>query len=483
MPRKVFPSLVLCLLGLAAVRLDAADTPRVFRAGAATSNITPKLGTSINGNMSDGKATHVHDELHARALVLDDGTTKLALVVNDSCMIPREVFDAAKRLAAEATGIPATHMLMSATHTHSAASSASVFQSEADLDYRAFLTVRIADAVRRAHNNLAPARIGWGKGSVPGQVHNRRWHMQPGTPLKNPFGGEDLVKMNPGMKNPALLRPAGPTDPEVWFVTLQRTNGQPLALLADYSLHYVGGNPGISADYFGAFTDRIQELLHADRQDPPFVGIMANGTSGDINNIPWRDGDTNKYAPGEKIKIVANAVATEVAKVLPTVKLHDWIPLAAAQRELTLAVRKPDAAALTRAQDILAKSPNQFPRLKGLEEVYARETVQMAEYPDHVTLILQALRLGDLAITAIPCEVFVEIGLELKAQNPFPASFTISLANGYNGYLPTPAQHALGGYETWRAKSSYLETNASPQITAVLRDLLGQLKQGAGSAK
>lgn len=471
-----FLRLALASLLLGAVSLSAADQPRVLRAGAATSNITPKLGTSINGNMSDGKATHIHDELHSRALVLDDGSTKLAIVVNDSCMIPREVFDAAKRLASEATGIPASHMLMSATHTHSAASSASVFQSEADMEYRAFLAVRIADAVRRAHNNLAPARLGWGRASVPDQVFNRRWHMTPGTVLKNPFGTEDQVKMNPGIKNPALLKPAGPTDPEVVFLTLQRTNGQHLALLANYSLHYVGGAGGISADYFGAFADRIQELLRADRQDPPFVGIMANGTSGDINNIPWRDGDTNKYAPGEKIRKVADRVATEVAKALPSVKLHDWVPLAAAQREITLGVRKPDAAALARAKDILAKAPNQFPRLKGTDEIYARETVQMAGYPDRVEVILQALRLGDLAITAVPCEVFVEIGLELKAKNPFPASFTISLANGYNGYLPTPPQHALGGYETWRAKSSYVETNASPQITAVLLDLLGQLK-------
>ena len=465
---------LLCVFALSS---PAADKPRIFRAGAATSNITPKLGTSINGNMSDGKATHIHDELHSRAVVLDDGTTKLAIVINDSCLIPREVFDEAKRLTTEATGIPASHMLMSATHTHSAASSASVFQSEADMEYRAFLAVRIADAVRRAHNNLAPARIGWGKASVPDQVHNRRWHMQPGTKLTNPFGTEDLVKMNPGMKSPALLKPAGPTDPEVVFITLQRTNGQPLALLANYSLHYVGGNPGISADYFGAFADRIQQLLGADRQDPPFVGLMANGTSGDINNIPWRDGDTNKYAPGEKIRVVANRVAAEIAVSLREVKLHDWLPLAAAQKELTLGVRKPDAAALARAKDILARAPNQFPRLKGLDEIYARETVQMADYPDRVELILQALRFGDLAITAVPCEVFVEIGLELKAKSPFPASFTISLANGYNGYLPTPAQHALGGYETWRAKSSYLETNASPQITAVLFDLLGQLNK------
>jgi hypothetical protein len=110
------------------------------------------------------------------------------------------------------------------------------------------------------------------------------------------------------------------------------------------------------------------------------------------------------------------------------------------------------------------------------EEIYARETVQMAGYPDEVSIILQALRIGDLAITAIPCEVFAEIGLELKKKSPIKPEFTIQLANGYNGYLPTPAQHALGGYETWRAKSSYLEVGASPKITAKLLELLAQLK-------
>jgi hypothetical protein len=110
------------------------------------------------------------------------------------------------------------------------------------------------------------------------------------------------------------------------------------------------------------------------------------------------------------------------------------------------------------------------------EEIYARETVLMNDYPKHVSVILQAFRVGDLAITAIPCEVFVELGLELKQASPFTRTFTISLANGYNGYLPTPAQHELGGYETWRARSSYLEVEAAPKITGTLSDLLNKLK-------
>src|SRR5438132_1235940 len=95
----------------------AADEQRTFRAGAATSNVTPPLGCSINGGFQDGKALQIHDELHARCLALDDGTTKLALVIVDSCVIQRSIFDDAKRQVNEATGLPLENMLMSATHS------------------------------------------------------------------------------------------------------------------------------------------------------------------------------------------------------------------------------------------------------------------------------------------------------------------------------------------------------------------------------
>src|SRR5207248_960564 len=109
--------------------------------------------------------------------------------------------------------------------------------------------------------------------------------------------------------------------------------------------------------------------------------------------------------------------------------------------------------------------------------VYARETVLLAKYPDTVPVRLQALRVVDLGVAAIPCEVFTEIGLAIKKASPLKPTFTVSLANGYNGYLPTPAQHALGGYETWRARSSYLDVNASEAITKTVLELLGEVKK------
>ena len=97
---------------------------------------------------------------------------------------------------------------------------------------------------------------------------------------------------------------------------------------------------------------------------------------------------------------------------------------------------------MKRAEAILEKAKGR--ELRGPEEVYARETVLMAKYPDKVELQLQAMRVGDLAIVAIPCEVFTEIGLAIKRESPFKTTCVVSLANGYNGYLPTPEQHALG---------------------------------------
>ena len=201
--------------GIAQNAAKAEKPSGVFSAGAAVSNITPKIGVSMNGGFQDQLATHIHDDLHARCIVLDDGKTRLAIVVTDLCMVTREIVDEAKRRASAITNIPMENMMVSATHTHSAGTAGEVFHSVPDKSYVDFLIERIADAVVRANNNLAPARIGWGVGSEPSQVFNRRWLMKPGTPITNPFGTVDQAVMNPGIGNPNLLEPAGPTDPEV----------------------------------------------------------------------------------------------------------------------------------------------------------------------------------------------------------------------------------------------------------------------------
>jgi neutral ceramidase len=466
------------LFSLAVNPVDGAE--KQFRVGAWAQDVTPlKFPISTNGGMTDRQSQRAHDPLHARCLVLDDGATKLAIVVVDSCVIPRELMDSAKSQAQQLAGIPANHILISATHTHTAPTVTAVFQSDPDVAYQKYLAAQIAQGIKRASDNLAPARIGWGVGRDETQVFNRRWKLKEGRPGRNPFGLVDRALMNPGYKNPDVIEPLGPVDPEISFVCAETPAGRPLALLANYSLHYVGGTgpDELSADYFAVFAERVGQLLHAGRKPgetlPPFMGAMSNGTSGDVNNINFGGDPPPRSEPYEKMKLVAESVAQATLAAHGKMTHHDWVPLKVAERDIELAVRKPTPEEISRAQEILAAAAGR--ELKSAPEFYARETLKMAEFPSTVKVKLQAMRIGELGIAAIPCEVFTEIGLEIKKKSPLKPTFTIELANGYNGYLPTPAQHELRGYETWRARSSYLEVEASTKITATVLELLNEV--------
>ncbi len=447
-----------------------------FRAGAATSNITPPLGTSLNGGMQDRAAAHVHDELHARCLVLDDGRSEpIGIATVDSCMIPRAVVDAAKEIVQGETDLNLDRLLVSATHAHSCPTVAGVFQSEPDEAYAEFLTRRIADGFRRAANNLQPAEVAWGSFPEPNEVFNRRWRLKPGSMPPNPFGDIDQVKMNPGVGSEALVEPAGPTDPEVSLLAVRRADGgAPLAVWANYSLHYVGDvGPGhVSADYFGAFARRLTLYLKADDLDPPFVAAMTNGTSGDVNNVNFRTA-RDRGPAYSRINAVAQVVAAKAAEAYGRLTFRTDATLDMREAAVTVGVRRPTRDETAKARYILSQGEGE--PLKKVEEIYARETLLLADYPPTVETLVQAVRIGELGIATFPCETFVETGLAVKRDSPLRPTFVISLANDYAGYLPTAEHHRLGGYETWRARSSFLAVDAEEKLRSTVMRLLAEL--------
>jgi len=458
-----------------------AEAP-VFRAGGAKADITPTdWPHPMVGSFSERLADKAWDPLHVRAIVLDDGKTKIAIAVVDSCYCPRSLFDDAKGRIAKSTGIPANHMLMSATHTHTAPASRDRREVKANPGYVERVTRGIVEAVEQAHRNLEPAELGWGVVDVPEEVFNRRWFMKPGGIVANPFGEtSDTARMNPPRGN-LLDRPAGPTDPEVSIVSLRSAEGRPIALLANYSLHYVGGIPpgGVSADYFGEFARLIEARLGtADGDHPPFVGILSNGTSGDVNNINFLHPRPHAE-PFERMRTVAKRVADAVAGQYETIEHRYDVTLAMSERLLTLDKRRPTPAQLEKARQFLATEDESS--LPNLAKTYARWALGLNEPPHTEELVLQAARIGDVGITTIPCEVFAEIGLKIKEKSPLKPTFTIELANGHYGYLPTPRQHALGGYETWLGTCT-LEIEASEKIKAVLYELLDEVT-AAGSGR
>jgi hypothetical protein len=449
---------------------------RVLRAGAAKSNTTPALGCSIPGGMQDRKAAHVHDELHARCLVLDDGATSLAIAVCDAVALSGTTIARAKQLIRERLALPPERVLVAATHTHSGPPTVSVFQSDADPAYCDWLAARIADGVQRAATNRRPARIGWGQGREERAVFNRRYRIKPGESFEDPWGRTaDRVKMNPGYANPKVGEPAGPTDPAVSVLAIQGVDGRMIAVVGNYTLHYVGGERGgdVSADYFGAWADAVERACAAepDPNVPPVVAILTNGCSGDVNNIDTR----NKPAPRrpyEQIQNISRLVADEALRVVRGIEYQDSPPLAMAQSRVELATRKPSADDLRQARAVLAKAS---PNLGALNEIYARETVLLEPWLERVEAPVQAIRVGDLAIVTFPGEAFVEMGLEVKQKSPFALTVCIELANDYLGYIPTVRAHEDGGYETWRARSSFLEHRAAPSLVAAALELLSSL--------
>ena len=466
-----FIFLIFLLLPVCQLKAKAASDS--LQAGAAKYDITPRsFPVSMTGSFQDRKAQSAHDPLHARALVLKSGDTSIAFVVCDICLISREIFDAAKQQASLKTGIPASNMLTSATHTHTAPTSVPLAQCHPSPEYVQFLTEGIAQSIINAHARLEPAQIAWGVAQEPAEVNNRRWYVKEGEILPNPFGKmTDKVRMNPPRGSDILIKPAGPIDPAISFLSVQTAEGRPLALLANYSLHYVGGIPPnqLSADYFGEFARQIKKRLGGDET---FVGIMSNGTSGDINNYNFRE-PRPRAAAFERVIAVASVIADKTYDAVKDLKYRSDAEIVLQERTLDLGIRKPDQGELEYAKKLLAAAKD-ADRLT-TSEVYARETVNIDKGPGTVNIKLQALRIGELGIVAIPCEVFAEIGLEIKQKSPLKPTFVIALANGYNGYLPTPEQHVLQGYETWRSSWSYLEVDASTKINQQIFQMLNQI--------
>ena len=218
-----------------------------------------------------------------------------------------------------------------------------------------------------------------------------------------------------------------------------------------------------------SFADSIHDPMHARSM------VLSDGRH-EIVVAPARP----PRAPGEQIGIVARSLADAAKAAYDTIKWETNTTLDSQEVNVRLKVRKASPTELEDAKRIVATPPrDRDGQWDDRRAIYAREAIKLAEFPDEMPVNLQVHRIGNLSIAATSAETFVEIGLEWKKLSPFQGHFTLSLANGYSGYLPTPEQHAFGGYETWRARTSYLETRASVKLTERLEVMLASLKERA----
>ena len=299
---------------LAGVEQARAAEPSIS-AGVAVVDITPPIGYRMEGYFSERPSTGTHDPLWAKAIVLRQGDEQAALVVCDLCALDGAVTGPARTRAQQRTGIPASHILIAATHTHTGPlyfnalrehfHKKAVASGGSDpyekVDYPALLADRLVQVIADAQAAARPVRLDFGAAEQQGLSFNRRFHMKDGS-----------VRCNPGSRNPDIVRPAGPIDPQVGVVLVRdAADNRPLASLTVFALHLdtVGGTL-YSADYPFYVQETLQKEL-----GPSFVSIFGNGTCGDINHI---DVSSDRPQPGrEETQRIGQALGARVRDELP----------------------------------------------------------------------------------------------------------------------------------------------------------------------
>ncbi|QEG43384.1 LamG-like jellyroll fold domain-containing protein [Roseimaritima ulvae] len=444
-----------------------------LRVGAKVVDVSPpQFPVLVNGGMLNKTAGQINTPVSARAIVVDDGQQRLAIVVVDSCMMPRPLLDDAKRLAAKRTDIQPDHMLISATHTHTAPSCMGALGTDADPAYVSYLREKLAEAIAAAEAELQPARVGFATGDAAPYTALRRWVRRSDRVADDPFGNPTVrANMHSANNWDDVTGPSGPEDPELSLIAFQSPDGQPIAMLANFSMHYFGDRP-ISADYFGLFANRVQDRLAAEANDKTLqpVAIMSHGCSGDI----WR----RDYAlrPEDRPDFTIDGFTDDLVEIAleayEDVEYQTDATIAMAEQRLPMKYRVPDKQLLQWAQKIIEPLGDNPPT--NTTEVYAREQVRLHQL-QATEVVVQALRIGDIGIATTPTETYALTGLKLKLQSPLKHTMVIELANGGDGYIPPPEQHVLGGYNTWAARSAGLEVTAEPKITAAGLALLEQV--------
>lgn len=449
----------------------APGSTSMFQVGTAAVDVTPiKLPVAINGGMTARFTEQVNDPVLARALVLALGDTELAMVVVDSCMLPRDLLDQTKQLAAEQTGIPTDRIMIAATHTHTAPAAMSCLGTDADPDYRSYVRLRIADAIAAAQKTLQPACVGWASVDAADFVAVRRWIRRPDRLENDPFGNSTVrANMHAARDPDAVTGESGPEDPELCLLSFTTPAGEPLAVFANLSMHYFSGVQPISADYFGRYCSQLETRWQQQGGGvrEPLV-LMSHGCSGDI----WRR-DYTGATPERMNTISIDDYTKELVDLslaaLGQVRHVEPTTLAMAEQRIPLKYRTPDAERLQWAKRVVAEMGERLPKTQA--EIYAREAIFLHEWQE-TAIVTQAIRIGEFAVATTPTETYALTGLKIKLQSPAPQTMVLDLANGGDGYIPPPEQHALGGYNTWPARSAGLEVNAEPKVVQSCLSLL-----------
>jgi len=456
------------LLGLLACSLtNGAD----LRVGASSVVITPPTGTPMAGYYSPRAAEGVHDDLFAKAIVIESEGKKAALVGLDLISTTRDLVLEARKLAEAATGIPGDSIMISATHAHTgpvlsgrgAREAAVGGESDLSRTFRDGLPAKIAQAVKDANDRLVSAKITTGHGHESSIAFNRRFHLTDGT-----------VGWNPGKLNPKIIKPAGTIDPDVPVVYFASNEGKPIATYVNYAVHLdnVGGLK-FSADMPATLAQSLALF-----KGPEMVTLFTAGCCGDINHIDvkWAE----KQGGFDNAARMGVILAGEVLRTWPKLKASTPGPIRSKSMLVPLDLRALAPGDVEKAKSIAARhqAAKKGDTPTFLESVWAYRTLDLsAREGKPYEVEVQVIAMGDeIAWVSLPGEIFVELGLRIKQDSPFRDTIIAELANGSIGYIPSRRAYSQGNYEVVSARCA---EGSGEKLTDAAVKLLNELKNSA----
>ncbi|HLJ92128.1 MAG TPA: hypothetical protein VKU02_02940 [Gemmataceae bacterium] len=431
-----------------------------LRAGAAAVVINPPTGTPMAGYYSARGSTAILDNLYCKSLVLEQDSVRIALVVCDLISLPRRSITEARRLIEKEAGIPGSHVMISATHTHTGPVVARE-SSRDDLDggssdlgrrYTEALPALIAQSVSEALKKVAPAHLQAARTKEDHLSFNRRFFMR-----------DQTVSWNPRKLHPDIVKPAGPIDPEVAFLQFATPQSKPIATYVNFAMHPdTTGGDAISADYPGVLARLLTEC-----QGPDVITVFANGCCGNLNhrNIGWADVQKGPH----EARRIGTVLAGDVCDAFPLLQPLKTGGLQVKSTIVALPLAPVRAAEIVQAKDVLKRMRD--PKTPFLEKVKAFQVLDVAARDGKPWEVeVQVISWGNqVAWVSLPGEIFVELGLAIKKASPFPYTFIAELANGSIGYIPDQPAYAQGNYEVVSARCA--EGSGEMLVEAAVRAL------------
>lgn len=470
--------------------------PSGLLAGVARAEITPPVGIP---HLNWGSQTHVEAigidpaGMLVTALVLSDGKQTFAMVDVDTLLVGG--FEDIVQRASAASGIPAAHIRIAATHTHAAP----MFQREkgpVGVDpapyermmsaYRNKIAEKIAGAVKEAKTKLQPAHA-WAARGIGTINMNRR--------VRATKDGPPAVGLNPD----------GFVDRELVVMRIDDARGNPYAVLVNFQCHgtvLTYENKHVSPDWIGMMRKTVEQSL------PGSTCLFFQGAAGNQGPVEGGTGDLNvAHRLGRILGLQAAALAMQIETVDRAPKFEGFVESTAFAAKQPWRVAGPRDATLRFVSKTLELPPRKYTdqeirdmeqkvlaaekeltparqsgdpwRKHQAEARHRRFADLLAKWkrpydPTPVQVDVQILRIGDMAIVAMPGEPFAEIGAAVKKSSPFAFTMFCGYSTGKDGdYMPIESEYQHGGYEVERTPYG---TGAAEKLIRETSALFGQLR-------